>query len=146
MRHAAKIELNQEEIIRLENMVLSFDRVKIAERARIVLEAYTGKTNEDIAKNISCSIPTVSKWRTRFAKDGLEGILNEAPRSGRPATLTNTISQQVLKKTTTEAPPAEHKHWSTRLMAQAFGISPSTVSRIWRANSLKPHLIAMAKK
>jgi hypothetical protein len=31
-------------------------------------------------------------------------------------------------------------HWSTRSMATETGLSQSSVSRIWRAFGLKPHL------
>ncbi len=32
-------------------------------------------------------------------------------------------------------------HWSTRSMAAETGLSQSSVSRIWRAFGLKPHLV-----
>src|SRR5215472_5256438 len=35
--------------------------------------------------------------------------------------------------------PATATHWSTRLMAQASGLSVSSVHRIWQAFSLQPH-------
>ena len=40
---------------------------------------------------------------------------------------------------TLEATPADATHWSTRSMAEASGVSASTVHRIWRAFSLQPH-------
>src|SRR5213075_2204197 len=36
--------------------------------------------------------------------------------------------------------PADATHWSTRAMAKAAGMSQTTVSKIWRAFGLEPHL------
>jgi hypothetical protein len=40
---------------------------------------------------------------------------------------------------TLETMPATATHWSTRSMAQASGLSVSSVHRIWQAFSLQPH-------
>ena len=42
---------------------------------------------------------------------------------------------------TLEGSPTNATHWSTRSMSAAVGMSQSTVSRIWRAFGLKPHLV-----
>jgi hypothetical protein len=39
-----------------------------------------------------------------------------------------------------EGEPANATHWSRALMAEAVGISPSSVGRIWSEAGLKPHL------
>ena len=52
--------------------------------------------------------------------------------------------EEVLVKTL-ESAPAGATHWSTRSMAAAVGVSQSTVSRIWRAFGLKPHLVESFK-
>jgi len=46
---------------------------------------------------------------------------------------------KVIAKTVQEAPP-NATHWSRSLMAEAVGISPSSVGRIWADAGLKPHL------
>ena len=40
-----------------------------------------------------------------------------------------------------EKGPGQDTHWSTRAMAAETGLSQSSVSRIWRAFGLKPHLV-----
>jgi transposase len=40
---------------------------------------------------------------------------------------------------TLESRPADATHWSPRSMAQASGLSRSTINRIWRAFALQPH-------
>lgn len=46
---------------------------------------------------------------------------------------------KVIAKTVQESPP-NATHWSRSLMAEAVGISPSSVGRIWAEAGLKPHL------
>jgi transposase len=53
-------------------------------RARIVLYAAEGMANDAIAARLDTPRQIVSKWRKRFAEDGLAG-LEELPRGGRPA-------------------------------------------------------------
>ena len=40
---------------------------------------------------------------------------------------------------TLESTPRNATHWSTRSLAEELGLSPSAVSRIWRAFGLQPH-------
>jgi transposase len=52
-------------------------------RARIVLLAADGLTNQQIAMATGYARWTVTKWRQRFATDRLAGLIDK-PRSGRP--------------------------------------------------------------
>ena len=47
---------------------------------------------------------------------------------------------KVIAKTVQETPP-NATHWSRALMAEAMGISPSSVGRIWAEAGLKPHIV-----
>lgn len=108
-------------------------------RAKIVLAAADGKTNETIAAELHTSKPTVGRWRNRFAARRIAGIEKDAPRPGRtPVIATETVTR-IVRKTTQEKPEAA-THWSTRSMAKAVGVSKATVQRIWAAHGLKPHL------
>ncbi len=60
-------------------------------------------------------------------------------RPGAPRTITDEQVEEVLTETL-EATPADATHWSRTSMAQRSGLSKSTVGRIWKAFSLKPHL------
>jgi putative transposase len=111
---------------------------KILDRAQIVLLADRGHKNESIAKALKFSDARVGKWRSRFAEHRLRGILTDAPRSGRPATVRDSLTKQVIEKTLTEPPPEGRKFWSARLLAKELGISHTSVHRIWRANYLSP--------
>jgi transposase-like protein len=50
-------------------------------RARIVLACAEGRSNAQVAQELGISRETVRKWRSRFAADRLEGLV-DAPRSG----------------------------------------------------------------
>lgn len=52
-------------------------------RAKIVLYAAQGLTNDEIAQRLDTPRQVVSKWRKRFFEQGLAG-LEELPRQGRP--------------------------------------------------------------
>jgi transposase len=109
----------------------------LALRARIVLAAAEGLKNTEIAALLSVDHTTVRKWRTRFARARLEGLLDE-PRPGRPRTVSDAQVEEVIVKTL-ETTPKHATHWSTRSMAAEVGLSQSAVSRIWRAFGLAPH-------
>ena len=53
-------------------------------RARIVLYAAEGLSNQEIGDRLDTPREVVSKWRKRFHDQRLDG-LEERPRSGRPA-------------------------------------------------------------
>jgi transposase len=107
----------------------------LALRCRIVLECATGRTNVEVAQRLGA---TVSKWRRRFIERRLEGLHDE-PRPGAPRTVSDEDVERVVVKTLEET-PHDATHWSTRLMARDTSMSQSTVSRIWQAFGLKPHL------
>jgi transposase len=112
----------------------------LALRSRIVLAcAEPGATIAGVSTGLKVSRATVSKWRSRFVTDRLEGLADE-PRPGRPRVITDEAVEAVIVKTLEET-PGEDTHWSTRSMAAATGMSQSAVSRIWRAFGLKPHAI-----
>jgi len=115
----------------------------LALRARIILAAADGCPNGEICEALGVSRATVSKWRTRFARRGLDG-LTDAPRAGTPRTVTDHDVDRVIAKTL-EAKPSGATHWTTRSMADATGLSQSTISRIWRAFSLQPHRVETFK-
>jgi transposase-like protein len=55
----------------------------LVRRARIVLLAFKGWPDEQIARALGCAVNTVRAWRRRFAREGLPGLYDR-PRSGRP--------------------------------------------------------------
>ena len=82
---------------------------------------------------------TVGTWRRRFAELRLDGLYDE-PRVGGPRKITDEQIEAIVVQTL-ETTPKGRTHWSTRKMAKKAGISSSSVSRIWRAHGLKPHIV-----
>lgn len=110
----------------------------LALRARIVLAAAVpGTTNTVIAERFGIAMPTVTKWRSRFAERGLTGLHDE-PRPGAKRTITDAQVDEVIT-TTLETTPADATHGSTRRLATRLAMSQSAVSRIWHAFGLEPH-------
>lgn len=145
MRTAPLIELTSEERTTLERWSRGRSApARLVLRAKIVLAAATGERNDVIAERLGTSRKTVGQWRTRFATERLAGIEQDAPRSGRQPTIATATVELILHKTTREK-PAGATHWSTRTMAKATGVSKATISRIWRAHGLKPHLVKTFK-
>jgi len=110
---------------------------RLALRSRIVLACAEGASNTDVAEVLGISMPTVGKWRKRFLKDRLEGLVDE-PRPGAPRTITDDDVERVVTKTL-ESKPKNATHWSTRSMARATGLTQNAVWRIWNAFGLQPH-------
>ena len=115
----------------------------LAQRARIVLACATDKTNGNIALGAGVTRQTVGRWRTRFARKRLNGLLDE-PRPGAPRTIGDADVERVVRLTL-ETAPRDATHWSTRAMATRSGLSQSAISRIWRAFALQPHRVKTFK-
>ena len=106
-------------------------------RAKIVLTAAKGEQSRRIAQEFGISRHTVSKWRGRFAEQGIEGLYDEY-RSGRPRSIEDERISQLVRRTL-HSKPKGATQWSVRQMADATGISKSTIQRVWSAFGLKPH-------
>jgi transposase len=109
----------------------------LAQRCKIVLACADGLSNKHIAAELCVHPTTVTKWRGRFLKRRLDGLVDE-DRTGRPPSLTLDQIEDVVV-TTLEQTPANATHWSRKSMAQRSGLSKSTIGRIWRDFGLKPH-------
>jgi transposase len=117
---------------------------KIAFRISILLGAATGIPNAQLARDLGTTKSSVLKWRARYRSAGLEGILEDAPRSGRRKTITPE-KEAAIVQATLQTKPAQATHWSTRSMANVQGVSDTTVHRIWKAHRLQPHRVGTFK-
>lgn len=132
------LELTAEERETLERWTRSTKQPQgLGVRARIILAAAQGLKNKVVAVKVGVCEDTVGKWRGRFLRDRLDGLLDE-PRSGAPRQIGDDEVERLIT-TTLEQQPADATHWSTRSMAKRVGMSQSTVGRIWRAFGLQPH-------
>src|SRR6201998_2962988 len=111
---------------------------RVVIRSRIVLLASEGLQNKQIAEKLRIARRMVRLWRGRFLELGIEGLLIDAPRPGRTPSISAELTAALIAKTT-QSTPSNATQWSTRTMAKEMSISKASVSRIWRANGLKPH-------
>ena len=138
-----RIEIGDEDRLVLGRIVrASSSEVRMVERARIVLCAGEGLSGRQIAEQVGCSLPTVVKWRGRYARDGVEG-LRDAPRSGAPLTHGPKTRALLIAKACTRPEPtaegARRERWTYRELAEQVGMSESQAHVILQRAEIKPH-------
>ena len=139
-RIGQQIQLSMEEEQELLTMSRSHKLEKrYVERAMIILHSAKGRTLDQIIELTGKSRPVVNKWRNRFRELRLEG-LKDAPRSGKPKTITPEQKAMVIEKACTK-PEGGYTNWSQDRIAKEVGISQSKVFQILRQADLKPHKI-----
>jgi AcrR family transcriptional regulator/DNA-binding CsgD family transcriptional regulator len=102
-----------------------------APRAQIILALAGGATSTQVARRLEVDPSTVSKWKRRFIDQRTAG-LSDRPRPGAPRRATADLEERVVRASRS----AESRGGrSTRSLADEFGISQSTVSRILRTSN-----------
>jgi transposase len=113
-------------------------------RAKIVLEAAAGHTNQAIARLLGVSVTTVRTWRDRFARRGIPGLFDK-PRPGRPQVHGPSVRLAVVSLATS-TPPEGESVWSHTLIAGHLAergrrISSATVGRVLAEAKVRPHRV-----
>ena len=116
-------------------------------RAQIALMAHRGETTTSIAHSVGVSVQTVSHWRGRLARQGVEG-LQEVARSGRPRRIGEA---QRLELLALACEPAELQGRATPTLDELVDravergvvkqISRSHLQRILQAGDMRPHRV-----
>lgn len=133
-------EAERKEFVRCSNSHTAATRDAL--RANIILLKSEGKTQQQVSDGLGIARRTVMKWTDRFIENHMEGLF-DAPGRGRKPTIPEEINSQIITKAT--QPPENMSRWSTRTMARELGVSNYHVSKIWRANGIKPHLVRTFK-
>lgn len=113
---------------------------KLVWRADIVLATADGQGTVEIMRRTGMSKPTVWRWQGRYLEAGVPGLKRDKTRPSRVPPLPREVRLKVIAKTVQET-PSNATHWSRTMMAEAVGISPSSVGRIWADAGLKPHIV-----
>ncbi len=145
MRVAPTVTLSDEQREQLE--MFSRGRslpLRLVQRTRVVILAAAGRQDMEIGQELGITRQTASRWRKRYLRSGVAGIEKDAPRTGRKRKISDRTVRRIVNRTTQER-PAQATHWSTRTLAQAVGVSPATVRRIWKVHGLKPHRVKTFK-
>jgi len=143
MSAAPPIVLEDEERSELERIVgAASSEVRMVQRARIVLRCADGYGVNEITEQLGCSPPTVSKWRGRYAREGIEA-LGDAPRPGPPLTHGPETRAILIAKACTRPPEtpegARRERWTYEELGEEVGMSASQAHVILSRAEIKPH-------
>jgi transposase len=104
-------------------------------RARILLLAADGSTDEQIVSALKTAFATVERTRKRFVEEGL-GCLNERPRRGQARKLSGKQEAHIIA-IACSTPPEGRARWTLRLLADkvvelnfADSISRETIRQV----------------
>jgi len=137
-RRAKELIVSNENRAQLESIARSHSLpALLVRRAQMVLRMADGESNSEVARRFGVSRPTVTLCRTRFRERGMAGLHNEL-KAGRPRS-TEDEAIATLVNTALQSRPQGKTHWSRRGLAEATGLSKSTVHRYLTLFGLQPH-------
>lgn len=84
-------------------------------RARILLKASDGFTDEEIVAALTVGIATVERLRKRFVESGLDAV-NERPRPGKKPKLDRKAQARLIAEAGSKAPEGRQR-WTLQLLA-----------------------------
>ena len=113
-------------------------------RATIILLTANGLGTVEIMRRTGKSKTCVWRWQERFMAAGVDGLLRDKTRPSRVPSLPAEVVEGVIALTRND-PPGEATHWTGAAMAEAVGISVSSVQRIWRRHGLQPPRVRQFK-
>ncbi len=142
--HAKQIEIAAEDRPVLEKWANArATERRLVDRAQIVLLAGEGRPAREIAERVGCSLPTVKTWRSRYERDGVDG-LSDLPKTGRPLTHGAEVRARLIALACTRPPDTaeglRRERWTHAELAEQVGMSQSRAHVILRAADLRPHL------
>ena len=145
MRTGITIDVTAANRVRLDAIIADRNSPqKHVWRARIVLLSADGHGTTEIMRVTGKAKTCVWRWQERFMVAGLDGLLRDNTRPSRIPPLGAQVAERVVALTLTD-PPGEITHWTSAAMAEAAGISVSSVQRIWRGHGLQPHRMRQFK-
>ena len=120
------------------------------DRARIVLDAATGRSNAEIARALGFTEKTVRKWRNRFAAHSVRAALDDAQRSGRPERIPVEVRCELMMIACDRPPEISLREIWTRsslsdclMRTTGWRISRSEIGRILNAEDFRPHRVRL---
>lgn len=136
---ADPIALTDEEKTELEQMTQS--RTLPAGdvmRARMMLLLAKVTSYQEIQKRLDTTAPTISRWKARFLRDRIAGLMEERHPGQKPSVRTPRLQARVLAAIK-DGPKDGSTHWSCRKLAARLKVSKDTVQRILSQADVRPH-------
>lgn len=114
-----QVKLSRSERDHLENLVSTgTEKARKLTRARILLKADAGWVDEEIAKALDVSRPTVERIRKRYVTEGLDTALNRKKPRRRYERKIDGADEAHLIALTCSEPPKGYARWSLRLLSE----------------------------
>jgi transposase len=131
-----QVELTAAEYQKLEQMLRrGTHSARKLIRARILLQAASGLSDEEIVQEVGTCVATIERTRKRFVADRL-AALEELPRPGRKRCLTERGEARLIAEACSPA-PGGREHWTLQVLADravalqlAESCSADTVHRL----------------
>jgi transposase len=145
MHERTNIQLSRADRSKLEAVVANRNSPqKHVWRAKIVLLTADGRGTAEIMQATGKAKTVIWRWQERFRGEGAAGLWRDKTRRSRIPPLSPEAAKRVVALTLA-GPPQAASHWTGSAMAEAAGISVSSVQRIWRAHGLQPHRVRQFK-
>jgi leucyl aminopeptidase (aminopeptidase T) len=106
-------------------------------RARIILEAASGRQDLEIGHHLGIGRLTAARWRQRFLSTRLRGIERPSVRTPRRSGIPGQRIREILRASVQGARFGSLRV-STRTLARRFGVSHTTVRRLWTEFGVRP--------
>jgi transposase len=111
------VSLTEEEREHLQQLIRrGKPAARTVTRARILLQADAGCSDEQIVRALSTSVATVERVRQRCVEEGVESALKERSRRGSAPKLSGKEEAHLIALACS-APPLGRARWSLRLLA-----------------------------
>jgi transposase len=107
-------------------------------RARLILMLAQGIQYRTLQERLATTVPTISRWKDRFRKHRIDGLLEIRHPGQKPSVITPALQAKVLELCRGK-PQDGSTHWSCRKLAQHLKVSKDTVRRFLHQAGLKPH-------
>lgn len=107
-------------------------------QAKALLWAADGVANQEIARRCGVGSDAVRRWRARFAENGVDGVGVIAKGRGRKPTLPEGMVAEIVRVTCHEKPADTSTRWSTRSLAERFGVGKDAIAKVWVDHDLRP--------
>src|SRR5687768_11010107 len=121
MRQGITVHVSPVDRLRLEAIVADRNSPQThVWRAKVALAAADGHGTAAIGRRAGLSRPSVRRWRERFAREGVAGLLRDKTRKPGTPPLPPVVVGRVVELTL-GGPPGEATRWTGRMMAKAVG-------------------------
>ena len=103
-------------------------QARLQQRAQVVLLAAEGLQNKDIAEGVGLDRRQVVLRHQRFLDGGIDALLKDALRTGRPATVTAAMESRIVHAKLQEE-PTRATNWSDRMLGRGCHDHPPRLAQ-----------------